>query len=188
MKKPLITSLFLVMGLIAWSCNRPTPVFPTGMTTPTPSPTATSTATATPVCGFTQLPGTSYVVNTLPGGPVSVTSNGPLVIQNEAQWTYVNVTAPATPPVDFSTQMILEVPESLSYDICQCSLTPPSITSVCFYSDSIVAHYLPIAINCAPVILNGQLIPPTCNTIVFVSLQAMAAVPQSSLPVTWITP
>jgi hypothetical protein len=187
MKPIFILSLFVVLGFATWACNRPSPNFPTGMMTPSPTATSTPTVTSTPVCGFTPLPGTSYVVNTLPGGSITDT-NGPLVIQNQAQWTQVNVTAPATPPVNFATQMILEVPEFLSYDICQCNLTPPSITSVCLYADSIVVHYLPIAINCSPLVVNGQLIPPTCNTMVFVSLQAMAAVPQSNLPVTWITP
>lgn len=136
------------------------------MPTATPSPTVI----ATPVCGFTPLAST----------PAWGVASGDYVIQNQTQWTNVNGTGTAVPAVNFSTQMILELSQTVVFD-CMCSANPPVIVSVCTYPDHIQVLYHN----------GGETCPTpggvTCNSVFTTFLQSVVAVPQSNLPVSWVS-
>lgn len=172
------------MGLVPLACIRPSPVGPT--------PSSTPTATPTPQCGFISLPNLSD----------SVLNYGQFVIQNQAEWTNLNDAVPA--PVNFSSQMILEItrPETGGCIIS----TWPSFVSVCVYFDHIAVVYLngsglvpgttPIPYNAStPVVVTpiGTVVPPIitpgpdCNEVTEILGQVMVAIPRSNLPVTWIS-
>ena|GEM_PF-4038382 len=184
MKKYMV-GLFLVLTLYAAGCRGigSLPLAPPPPPVPTyaPMPTGTPTVNPTPICGFTDLGvGMSWI------GSSGTTST--FVIQTAAQWAADNSTQASTNPplsisVDFNRQMVLEVSE-FDYYNCGCSSVPPSITSVCFYSDHVEVDYNHAGSYCPPP-PPGR-IPVMCNSFFSLPLQDAVAVPQSSLPVTWI--
>ena len=99
-----------------------------------------------------------------------------LTINNVGQLPGTNVPLPA---VNFSNQMVLEVSEYL--DGAGACFIQPVITSVCFYSDHIEVDYQKGSDPCPPNTSGLSGGPGIGN-----NFQAMVAVPQSNLPVTWI--
>lgn len=140
------------------------------------APTPTPTPNTTPVCGFTPVP---YPTPLSPG----IVPPGNSVIQNAAQWTAVNSSTVPLPAVNFNLQMILEVSLTEEWS-CSCDSYPPTITSVCFYSDHIEVDYANPSLFC-PTPIPGT-VYVTCNSAWLRPVQVLAAVPQSNLPVVWV--
>jgi hypothetical protein len=164
LKTNLVITLFLVLCLAPWACEQRPPINPIepGLA-PTSTPTPTSTPNQTPVCGFTALPSQM--------NPIANFSQ--YVIRNQTEWANLNGGVAA--PVNFSTQMILEITSSVTGG-CYTS-TWPSFVSVCKYSDHIQVDY-----NAGgPPYANHP-----CNMMSYILAQVMVAVPQSNLPVSWI--
>ena len=150
-------------------------MIPNGVVNP-PTVTFTPTVTYTPVCGFTPLPSETGLGLTV----------GTFVIQNQTQWTSVNspygVGPTAVPAgVNFATQMILEVDQFVGWN-CGCTGVPPTITSVCYYSNYIQVEYQNGGSLCPTPTPGG----PTCNSFIQTNLSGLAVVPLSNLPVVWI--
>ncbi len=161
----------LAFLLFGFCCFAPLACRTTGHLSPTLPFTPTPTVNTTPVCGFTLVPGT---VNLLSPGPY-------YVIQNAAEWSAANPngTGVTMPPVNFSNQMIVEYSEWIQWN-CGCSPIPPSITSVCEYSDHIEVDYQNGGVACPPPAAY------TCNSFFSNYFQALAIVPLSNLPVSWV--
>lgn len=185
MKSRILVVLLLVLVLAPWACRPYLPISP-NPSTPTPvpdNPTVTPTPNQTPVCGFTSLPSMSN----------SVSNYGQFVIQNQTEWANLNGTVAA--PVDFSKQMVLEI-TCKEIGGCENSIWP-SFVSVCVYSNYIHVVYnaglpyilptfaTPVTVlpGSAPVSIPYQ---PVCGVIYNIDGQVMVAMPQSSLPVTWV--
>jgi hypothetical protein len=186
-KKFLTASLFVLLALAPWACDKYYPAGPLPSPTPTPSAGVTLTPTNTPSCGLTVVTLPLYiafppipqptqvviatVVPTVTPGvwayptptPDTVTTHVPFdgyVIQNLTQWqTYFGT---AAPPVNFSTQMILVYVASLG---CPGGQT---ITNACVTSTEID--------------LSVTIIPAVPCNWVGTTLGAIA-LPQSSLPI-----
>ncbi len=175
MKKAILSALIL-FGLTILGCSKlPLPTPPVMPSTPTATPSVTPTATpiTTPACGF--IPFDISV-----GGFYTTDQN--FVIQDATQWAAVNGASAALPPVDFSKQMVLEIRDWLVVS-CGCSAIMPSISSVCYYTDHIEVDYQEGGAYCPPPV--GPVIV-TCNSVFSYGADYFAAIPQSSLPVTWI--
>jgi hypothetical protein len=163
----LICLSFVGIFWVSTGCNN-TPVKPSPMATPTPS---------TPTCVWTPL---AQVLGS--------NSSGNVVIHNSTEWLNfyngIGLLSPIpTPPVNFSTQMVLAASE-IYPNACSCNTEGPTITSVCSYSDHIEVDYLelPPPVGClqpTPTILN------ICAALVN-SKSGLAAMAQSALPVTWV--
>ena len=168
--KRYIFALIISLSLSGLGCSKYITLPAGPPPTPTPVPTATPTPNLTPVCSFTPLGSARYW--TVAGGPTT------FVIQDAAQWTSVNGVGFA-PPVNFSTQMVLEVSEMI-FVSCGWTGFGPSITSVCVYSDHIEVNYQ-----------HGGATPPnptppyTCGSFLSYYAQDLVAIPQSNLPVFW---
>jgi hypothetical protein len=152
----LMTSM-LILTSGFWGCKRPVFVAPDP---PNPAP----------VCAFTPLPNTTNLFF----------NSNYAVIQSSASWTSANGVGTAVPPVDFSKQMILEYSQPITCN-CGCTVIPPVITSVCFYRDHIEVDYQVGGTAC-PIAPGGL----TCGSFFFTNYQALASVPQSNLPVSWV--
>ncbi len=127
MKKQTAYAFLILLFLVSLplACKRPLPVMPN----PAPTPTITPTVDMTPVCGFTQISLGIHALNA-----------GPRVIRNLTDWqTFCSYglgsiipstpvptpTSYPTPPVDFSTQMMI------LYEKADCSDSHLDIISVC---------------------------------------------------------
>lgn len=131
----------------------------------------TPTAIPTPVCGFAPLQ--------VPDGFWAKDSN--FIIQNQTDWTNDNGGNTSTPPVDFSSQMIIGLSRKY-YCRLNCTAAPPTITSVCYNPAYIEVDYQDGGCACQPT--SGQ------NNFAMMMLpgQCMVSVPQSNLPVSWVEP
>ena len=175
MKKLLVCSLFMILCLAPWACTKEYPLAPAPVFTPTPTSTFTAlptktltptstpivTATSTPVCGFTNL------------GPVGFTwSEGPMVITTLAEWqSNIEAYAGTTPPVDFTTQMVI-----VTVLTEPCPTSGLSITNVCEGPNQITISANNVAI-CN--ICNYETTTPQRSE------ASAVAVPLSNLPVVW---
>jgi len=179
MKKFIINSVFIVLGLAPWACNRQYPLAPapaftptftltptstfTALPTKTSTPTSTPTATATSVC---------QPVHTTPVivGPVNQEMGGTTALyQSLAQWQVGGLPAP---PVDFSTQMvILIVPPS-----CNNPVSSVAVTGICEDSNQITISGIksPYCGSVCSYYMSGQ-----------TTMAYGIALPQSNLPVVW---
>lgn len=168
-----MTIAWIILG--SWGCNRSyqVPSLPSLPVTPTP------TADPTPSCGFTPVPVVSFGF----GGPA-----GQFVIQDSAGWVSVNGSGSTLPTVDFSSQMILQIGQTVRWS-CGCFGNPPAITSVCAYADHIEVDYQNGGPEC-PQLPAPSLTPVpilvTCNSFFSTEMSSLVIVPKSSLPVTWI--
>src|SRR5581483_8663093 len=152
--------------------------------TSTPTPLSTPTPGATPSCPLSPvtLPFGSLISGgvtlqnqtpapsaptTLFSGPFNYFPTMGFVLRNSADWSnfYSPLIAP-TPPVDFSTQMILV----LEYQGC---FDQVSFSSVCVGASQVTA------------VVSDFQSGPHCTVITTPGAFVSVAVPQSSLPVSW---
>ncbi|HUO58756.1 MAG TPA: hypothetical protein VMV05_11330 [bacterium] len=170
--------LFLVLSLLALmplACSQQYYLAPL-LSTPTPTVNATPTVTSTPLCVYPPTPtpgggwssgGTPMYLNPV-STPVPYTGNTTFVIHNLTQWQAQFGTTPPPSGMDFTTQMIVG---GIFTHICN---SQDSITSVCEGSTQVT-----VMVDMAP--------PPNCY-ISYPPVTQTLIVPQSSLPVIWLTP
>jgi hypothetical protein len=165
MKKNTLIVLFLVLCFAPWACQQPIAMSPA-----VPPVVPTATPDTTPVCGFSVVSlGTSSL------------SAGPSIIRSLADWqtfcSYGTGTiplgptptpTPPPPPVDFSSQMLILMVSPV------CASSTLQVTSVCEGPSTIT------------VTANNVQACAICNMAANWGYFSALAVPQSSLPVTWV--
>jgi hypothetical protein len=163
----------------------PLPFPPLPISTPTNIPTYVST----PGCGFTRVAVPTPVIPPVSTAYTFLSVGDPVpgnnyVVRNLAQWqSYYGSSSAPTPPVDFSSQMLL-------INVQAYTLPPPSfgtsVQQVCWTSNEITVSCLLMRGNVPIHILQTPVPSPTPTPVVTEYFVTALAVPISSLPVTWV--
>ncbi|HJT24470.1 MAG TPA: hypothetical protein VJ873_07820 [bacterium] len=166
MKKFGVLFLFAILALAPWACQQPIILSPT-----VPSLTPTPTVNLTPVCGFTTISlgektglGAPSVIRTLSDWNTFFSLPGPILYLATPTVTPVV----PTPPVDFSTQMLIVYSNAI---ICPNSIL--QVNDVCEGPSQIIVS------------ANNVWVCPVCFAASPYRNFSALAVPQSNLPIVW---
>ncbi len=204
MKKFLISLFLIVLGLASWACDRKYPVAPvpglpptntpTQTLTSTPTATATVTFVSTPGCGFSFVTIPTPVTPPIPNSEAGLAIGNPVpgtdyVIRSLSDWqNYYGATSAPTPPVNFSTQMILINVQAYTF-----SEPIPGNPGFGTIPQSVCWTSTEMSVSCLLETYNNPIVGPSfpgvtpTPEIVVTQYSVIAlVVPVASLPVTWI--